>query len=88
MDDQTESLSRETDEEFRSAVAWWIRLRDCGSDLPTLREFSRWLEQDLRHPRAFAELGVLWYTVESAIAALPAAGLSQPAAPGSSEGRR
>lgn len=65
-------LTCDMDAEFRSGVGWWIRLRECGSDSRTLHDFSTWLAESAAHRKAFAQLEVLWATVQRALCETPA----------------
>lgn len=72
MDTDVGRLTCDMDAEFRSAVDWWFRLRECSSDHRTLRDFSTWLAECTAHRKAFAQLEVLWQTVQRALPEPPA----------------
>lgn len=67
MDEELIRYSQAKDVEFRSAVCWWIRLHNGGSDPDALRNLATWLAESAKHRRAFARVEALWQTVQLAL---------------------
>jgi ferric-dicitrate binding protein FerR (iron transport regulator) len=62
-----------TDEEYRTAAYWWIRLKECESDSPMLREFANWLADSANNQRAFAQVEAVWERIQRALSEHPSA---------------
>lgn len=55
------------DDDYRTAVSWWIRLKEYGSDPSTLREFTSWLAENAGNRRTYAHVETLSLRVDLAI---------------------
>jgi ferric-dicitrate binding protein FerR (iron transport regulator) len=89
MDKKSVRFSHEMEDDgYRAAVHWWIQLRECGSNSPTLREFASWFAESASNRRAFAQVEALWLTVQLALSEHPSAILRSEANALRSSGER
>lgn len=67
--------------DIEATAAQWFSLRNAGMSAEQAEAFRRWLAEDERHPRVFAELEQTWHMLQGLKSALPARTWSGPPDP-------